>query len=70
MADLEEAITSNVRDALNGDSEACKKLNLILQLPFNSILNLYGTTTEDHYALNVMAYLKVRSPIEIGRAHV
>ena len=57
---LEEAITKNVRLALNGDEESCKKLGLLIQLPFSSIRKLYGTTEEDMYALNVLASLKLK----------
>jgi len=58
MADLEEAITSNVRDALNGDPKACKKLNLLLQLPFRSIEKLFHTTEESKLALGLIAGVK------------
>jgi|GEM_PF-3671523 len=60
MADLGEAITSNVRDALNGDSEACKKLNLLIQLPFSSIEKLFHTTEESKLALGLIAGVKAK----------
>ncbi|MEM3543831.1 MAG: hypothetical protein QXF07_02305, partial [Candidatus Micrarchaeia archaeon] len=52
---IEEAITSNVRDALNGDKEACKRLNLLIQLPFSSIRKLFHTTEESKHALDLIA---------------
>lgn len=57
---LQIAITTNVRDALNGDTEACKKLSLLIQLPFSSIEGLYGTSEEDYYALNMLASIRFR----------
>jgi len=57
---LEAAITENVRLSLNGDKEACKKLNLLVRLPFSSIEKLYGTTEEDYYALNTLASLRLK----------
>lgn len=60
MANLAEAITSNVRDALNGDTGAYRKLNLLVQLPFDSIEKLYGTNEEDMYALNIIASLRFK----------
>ncbi len=59
-SDLAYAITDNVKLALNGDKEACKKLNLLIQIPFSSIENLYGTSEEDHYSLNVIASLRLK----------
>lgn len=58
MTDLEEAITSNVRDALQGDKEACKRLNLLLQLPFSSIQKLFHTGEESRLALALIAGIK------------
>jgi len=57
---LSDSITKNVRDALYGDKEACKKLNLLLQLPFSSIRKLYHTSEEDKYALDLIAAVKAR----------
>jgi hypothetical protein len=56
--DLEAAITENVRLALNGDSEACKKLNLLIQFPFSSIEKLFHTTEESKLALGLIAGVK------------
>jgi hypothetical protein len=58
--ELSDSITQNVRDALYGDKEACKKLNILLQLPFSSIKKLYHTSEEDKYALSIIAYMKVK----------
>jgi hypothetical protein len=58
--ELSDSITQNVRDALYGDKEACKKLNLLLQLPFSSIRKLYHTSEEDKYALDLIAAVKTR----------
>jgi hypothetical protein len=57
---LSDSITKNVRDALNGDKVACKRLNLLMRLPFASILKLYGTSEEDYYALNFIAMYRAK----------
>lgn len=57
---ISKSITSTVRDAVNGDEEAYKKLSLIIQLPFSSIEMLYGTDREDLFALNILACLRLR----------
>jgi len=58
MAGLEDLITENVRDALNGDKEACKRLNALITIPFSSIQKLFHSTPESKMALNVIAGLK------------
>ena len=58
---VKNAITNNVRDALNGDEEAIKKISLLIHnIPFSSIKKLYGTNEEDYYALNILAALRFR----------
>ncbi|MCX8202690.1 MAG: hypothetical protein N3G74_02730 [Candidatus Micrarchaeota archaeon] len=74
MANLEDSITQNVRDALNGDIEACRRLNLLLQLPFSSIQKLFHTSEESKYALSFIAALKAkendRDAINYCRKHI